>query len=325
MSACSESASDPETTPQDAGSLFFVDTGSTPASPQDAAETDVSTVAASCTDGQRNGDESDVDCGGSLCAPCGLDLLCDAQRDCVSTLVCDAPADPVAGEKRCRYPKSCKELLAAVPDAPTGGYLIQCGTPEPVSLRCDMGTKGGGWTQVTIAAAHTTFEGEMLYTGDAAAAEAGFDDQHRPFTRDNEAAHSYHYTFAFPCGFTEFILRSYEAKANAGPGHASEIDANTFIQDDWTAAYGISNAGPPVAGFGDISFGSGDATGPVTSYAAQATTNGCESCVFTWPGPLNEVYSVGPDAATSFRIGWGEVGTEAEGWYPWWSGSILLR
>lgn len=38
---------------------------------------------ASCTDGQRNGTESDVDCGGS-CGPCGLDAGCAGPTDCQS-------------------------------------------------------------------------------------------------------------------------------------------------------------------------------------------------------------------------------------------------
>ena len=37
----------------------------------------------SCTDGMRNGDESDVDCGGS-CDACGDDARCSADSDCAS-------------------------------------------------------------------------------------------------------------------------------------------------------------------------------------------------------------------------------------------------
>jgi hypothetical protein len=41
--------------------------------------------APSCTDGARNGDETDVDCGGS-CPGCGLGKLCDAGDDCASAV-----------------------------------------------------------------------------------------------------------------------------------------------------------------------------------------------------------------------------------------------
>ncbi|MCB9593385.1 MAG: hypothetical protein H6719_11695 [Sandaracinaceae bacterium] len=40
-------------------------------------------VAAGCADGARNGDESDVDCGGS-CGPCGVGLACGGDADCAS-------------------------------------------------------------------------------------------------------------------------------------------------------------------------------------------------------------------------------------------------
>ncbi len=41
-------------------------------------------VAPACDDGVRNGAESDVDCGGDTCAPCGLEEACAADADCAS-------------------------------------------------------------------------------------------------------------------------------------------------------------------------------------------------------------------------------------------------
>lgn len=41
----------------------------------------------SCTNGTRDGDETDVDCGGELCPPCANGSACALPRDCVS-LVC---------------------------------------------------------------------------------------------------------------------------------------------------------------------------------------------------------------------------------------------
>lgn len=40
---------------------------------------------ASCTDGLKNGDETDVDCGGS-CPRCANGLVCDSRDDCASAL-----------------------------------------------------------------------------------------------------------------------------------------------------------------------------------------------------------------------------------------------
>ena len=39
----------------------------------------------SCTDRVLNGDESDIDCGGSSCGPCEAGLQCDSDRDCESS------------------------------------------------------------------------------------------------------------------------------------------------------------------------------------------------------------------------------------------------
>ncbi len=52
----------------------------------DAGATDAG--AGSCTDSQRNGAESDVDCGGS-CSPCGVGAHCNGPTDCASR-VCRA-------------------------------------------------------------------------------------------------------------------------------------------------------------------------------------------------------------------------------------------
>jgi hypothetical protein len=50
-----------------------------------------------CTiDGVKNGTETDIDCGGGTCPPCGTDKTCQAARDCVSGVclnqVCQAPS-----------------------------------------------------------------------------------------------------------------------------------------------------------------------------------------------------------------------------------------
>jgi hypothetical protein len=41
-------------------------------------------MAPTCTDGVRNGTETDVDCGGSVCAACAPGQTCSAPGDCQS-------------------------------------------------------------------------------------------------------------------------------------------------------------------------------------------------------------------------------------------------
>src|SRR5262245_2194393 len=48
-----------------------------------------------CTDGVKNENESDVDCGG-VCAPCGLERACSANADCASGLCAQAVCAPAS-------------------------------------------------------------------------------------------------------------------------------------------------------------------------------------------------------------------------------------
>src|SRR6185436_6256289 len=49
-----------------------------------------------CTNQERDGDESDVDCGGLLCSPCAIGRSCGAHGDCEARTcvagVCAGPA-----------------------------------------------------------------------------------------------------------------------------------------------------------------------------------------------------------------------------------------
>ena len=70
---------------------------------------------ATCTDGVRNADETDVDCGGATCAPCADGKACKARRDCASDV--------------------CKNdvcLVAVCDDAAKNGSEtdIDCGGPD---------------------------------------------------------------------------------------------------------------------------------------------------------------------------------------------------
>ncbi|MCA9657262.1 MAG: DUF4215 domain-containing protein [Myxococcales bacterium] len=95
--------------------------------------------APACDDGAKNGDETDLDCGGS-CPACGDGLACGGSDDCASLYCADAVCGP---------PPSCKELLAANPDVPSGVYTLDPdgeGGVDPFDAYCDMETDGGGWT-----------------------------------------------------------------------------------------------------------------------------------------------------------------------------------
>jgi hypothetical protein len=93
-----------------------------------------------CTDKQKNADESDVDCGGGTCPKCGLDLACVQDLDCASGSCIDG---------KCGSPASCKAILAGDPAAKSGEYTIDLDGVGPLmsfKVTCDMTTDGGGWT-----------------------------------------------------------------------------------------------------------------------------------------------------------------------------------
>lgn len=62
------------------------DSGGGPAPMADAA---IDAAVDPCADGQKNGTESDTDCGGSKCDPCGAGDSCVVATDCDSNM-CDA-------------------------------------------------------------------------------------------------------------------------------------------------------------------------------------------------------------------------------------------
>src|SRR4051812_13688103 len=58
-----------------------------------APRMDFQFAAPTCSDGVRNGEETDVDCGGMGCMPCHLGAACMRDADCAGEL-CDS-ADKV--------------------------------------------------------------------------------------------------------------------------------------------------------------------------------------------------------------------------------------
>jgi hypothetical protein len=204
---------------------------------------------------------------------------------------------------------SCKEIKDDYPAATDATYWIDGGGMDPVQVRCEMDLHGGGWTVFTPCDALNVWSGRLVAV--EAAGTEGIDGSCRPYTRDGANRHTYHYTFTFPPGFTQILLRDYAMRANAPSGNLSDLG---FSQTSWAVGYGNT--------WGDVSFGSGDAAGPVDSFHRRLGQQQSQIGTFSWPaavGPLTVART------TRFRLGWGEEGGESEGWYPWWSGEVLLR
>lgn len=96
-----------------------------------------------CDDGQKNGDESDIDCGGG-CTGCDGDAACSGPADCKSGRCDGSVCFPLV--------RSCLELHAQKPALPSGSYPLD---PDgdgagPLDFVCDMEAPSPGWTQVFV-------------------------------------------------------------------------------------------------------------------------------------------------------------------------------
>jgi len=95
---------------------------------------------AGCSDGQKNGDETDVDCGGS-CGACEGGAACGGDADCTSNKCDDGTCFPLLA--------SCLALHTELPDLPSGAYpLDPDGDGTGVDYNCDMAADSPGWTEV---------------------------------------------------------------------------------------------------------------------------------------------------------------------------------
>lgn len=129
----------------------------TPSAVPEASTPEASTEDA-CSNGLRDGDETDVDCGGRACPKaCKLTQGCSVARDCVEGLVCETSL--------CTVPSSCKALHDARSNAISGTYKIQPkGVATPYDAGCEMTIFGGGFTlAMKVDGAKTTFDYDAAY------------------------------------------------------------------------------------------------------------------------------------------------------------------
>jgi hypothetical protein len=97
---------------------------------------------ASCMDTVKNGTETDLDCGGTECAPCSTGKACEGWHDC---------AAGICSSGKCAIARTCNEIHIASPDTPSGIYQVDvdgAGGADPFVVFCDMKTADGGWTRV---------------------------------------------------------------------------------------------------------------------------------------------------------------------------------
>ncbi len=214
------------------------------------------------------------------------------------------------------YPRSCKEIKEKNPANnvdktydinPSGdGTTI-------VIVDCLMSERGGGWLMVNFQQAHNRFNGRA--SPSLTGAGNGIHASNGPYSIDGDTGSSSHfYDFTLPYPVREFSLKNYVVRANSGVDHTSEIIGGQFQQTRWNQASRDT--------WGDISFGTSDNLGPTTSFGALRQDINCHDCLTLFQFP--HVFDLGVNTR-NFRIGWGESGPELEGWYPWYSGVILVR
>ncbi len=99
-------------------------------------------LQATCSDGVSNGEETDVDCGGSSCEGCANQSECALDDDCLSGYCVDAI---------CQMPRHCRDVrdFGYTED---GVYTIDPDGDEdqygPVDVFCEMTFESGGWTAI---------------------------------------------------------------------------------------------------------------------------------------------------------------------------------
>jgi hypothetical protein len=102
--------------------------------------------APSCSDGMHNGDETDVDCGGS-CSPCGTGQACIDPADCESTLCEGGACCSAMTYDKSTGPISGSAMVCCDGEDLRVGDPVKCGdgvnyTCEPVGDNCATTSEG---------------------------------------------------------------------------------------------------------------------------------------------------------------------------------------
>ncbi len=236
-------------------------------------------------------------CGDALI---GADEACDDGNDAADD-----------GCVACQIPASDAELLALAPGSPSGTYLIDpSGAGEPWPAACDMDKDGGGWTGFTV---QDTCNGHLMsaVVPLSKAEIDGIDPECRPFSEyTNGGEYGYYWDIAFPPTFSAFFLRDYQVQ---GLGDAELKHPQTL----WDKPFEWPN--------GALSLGSAHDPGPVANWALDGGMVESFTDGQILPYPLLESPFELGQATDTLRIGWGEIGINPEGLYPWWAGQIFVR
>lgn len=210
----------------------------------------------------------------------------------------------------CVIPRSCAEILALAPMSPSGPYKVDPrGSGEPWQVTCDMDKDGGGWTGFSV---QDTCNGHLdsIVVALQKAQIEGIDDECRPFTDKVNDAFAYYWDISFPPSFGAFFLRGYEVKG------LGDVELN-YPQLLWEKAYDFPD--------GALSLGNGHDDGPLANWANDGGMLGSFSDGQVLPYPVQEIaFKLGKESDL-LRIGWGEIGQNHEGLYPWWAGQIFVR
>ncbi|CAM9866972.1 unnamed protein product, partial [Ectocarpus fasciculatus] len=151
--------------------------------PHNSLCVDTTALDATCSDGEKNGDETDVDCGGSSCSPCPSGSACLVDTDCAynncpepasttSDQICVSPAkacpNDCGGATRgtCEYVSSTSGAALTAEDCLADTPTSTC----RASCNCFDGYGGDGcqYSDSELEAAVETREQSLLYIQESA-------------------------------------------------------------------------------------------------------------------------------------------------------------
>jgi hypothetical protein len=148
----------------DVAAELRADTGAADATPADAkAEAPAPEVgpATGCADNRKNGQETDIDCGGPACPKCGLDQGCLADSDCGTWPGCDlkkggCACDAVLHKCVVNHCVDHKQNVGESAIDCGGGECPGCAAGAACLLHSDCASGGCDLLSMTCATSHCT-------------------------------------------------------------------------------------------------------------------------------------------------------------------------